>query len=145
MAATEKLPTPWGPYTPESGAASHFLGDPSAVEAWCYTDQLSYAAGALVRFHVSATTPTVELSIERDGPAPHNVYESGPVAADYHRPSTKCYEHGCGWPVAHELRVPTDWSSGVYTVRITARRGTEQVAGSAQMYCIYSMFRYRYT
>ena len=101
-------------YTPETAAASGFLRDPTATEGWCYTDQLSYTAGELLRIHASATTLTVRLAILRDGPEPVLVHETGELAASHHRPAPRCFEAGCGWPVAHELRVPASWSSGVH-------------------------------
>jgi len=98
--------------------------DPAELEAWCYTDRPSYAPGEDVRFHVSATVPTFDLSLARDGARPQEVAAWRGLKAARHPTPADAYARGCGWPVAHTWRVPDDLPSGAYvaTTRVSDER-----------------------
>lgn len=91
---------------------------PLSIEG--YTDQLSYAAGDEIQFHLSGTAPT-DILIERVGQDRVKMYEqTGIKVADSPVP-VRAASHGCGWQVAHRLTIPADWKSGYYEVTLTAK------------------------
>ena len=49
-------------------------GDPSRLEAWCYTDRFSYRPGDRVDVHVHTTAPEYSLTVIRDGSDPEVVW-----------------------------------------------------------------------
>lgn len=85
-----------------------------------YTDQLSYAAGDEVAFHLSGTGPT-DILIERVGLERTKVLEQAAVPVTESRVPARAASHGCNWPVAHRIKVPADWKSGYYEVTLTAK------------------------
>ncbi len=95
--------------------------DPSELEAWCYSDRLSYAPGETLRLHVSTTAERYDLEIVRDGVRVETVHRAEGLAGAFHQAPDDCSVAGCGWPVAYELTVPADWPSGGYRVTVTAR------------------------
>jgi hypothetical protein len=95
--------------------------DPSELEAYCYTDRISYSPGAIVSIHASSTAPYVDIDIIRDGRKPSQVEnfvrvpaQSVPTPADF-------YSNGCGWPVIHRWTIPKDTPSGFFVIRIRAQ------------------------
>lgn len=93
---------------------------PDVVEVWCYTDKMSYLPGETVRFHTSSTGEEYTLEVVRDGCRPKTVH-TVTLPGKRHPTPDDAYEHGCGWPVAHEWKVPDTLPSGGYVV--TARIG----------------------
>ncbi|OJY36946.1 MAG: hypothetical protein BGP06_14080 [Rhizobiales bacterium 65-9] len=89
------------------------LEDPSYPEIWCYADRLSYKPGDEVCVHASATTPSFELAIWRDGPEPRLISRHElsapltPLRGDF-------IASGCDWPVVLRWPVPHDLPSGFY-------------------------------
>ena len=94
--------------------------DPDQLEIWCYSDRLSYAPGETLRLHVSTTAERYDLTILRDGVRPEVVHRAEGLAGRFHPAPLDCSVVGCGWPVAFELRVPSDWRSGGYLVEAVA-------------------------
>ncbi len=94
--------------------------DPSEPQIWCYTNQISYAPGDAVQFHVSTTARTFVLNILRDGESAETLYRREGIAGAFHPTPADCSENGCGWPVAFEMKVPNDWPSGGYLVTTRA-------------------------
>jgi hypothetical protein len=101
--------------------------DPSELGAWVYTDQLSYAVGDTIRIHINTTAPTYDLVIYRDGANEVEVESWRDVSGHFHATPDDASVNGCGWPVALELTVPTEWRSGGYVARISATDGTKRV------------------
>jgi hypothetical protein len=97
--------------------------DTRALEIYCYTDAFSYAPGERVRFHVSTTAPHFSLEVQRDGAEPVTLHRQERIAGARHQTPADCSATGCGWPVAHELEIPSDWPSGFHRVFVTAERG----------------------
>ncbi|MEE8536109.1 MAG: N,N-dimethylformamidase beta subunit family domain-containing protein, partial [Kiloniellales bacterium] len=95
--------------------------DPEALEAWCYTDRLSYAPGETLRLHVSTTAPTFDLTIVRDGREAVTVLGEAGLPGAFHPTPEDCSVKGCGWPVAFALTVPEDWRSGGYLAEVRVR------------------------
>ncbi len=95
--------------------------NPDELEVWCYTDAISYAPGDTVDFHTCTTAKTYSISIVRDGADPEVVFTAGNLPGHWHETPPDCSVNGCGWPVAHSWRIPTDLCSGGYLVISTAK------------------------
>ncbi|HEX9769312.1 MAG TPA: N,N-dimethylformamidase beta subunit family domain-containing protein [Kiloniellales bacterium] len=98
--------------------------DPNQLEIWCYSDRLSYAPGETLRLHISTTAGRYDLTIRRDGARPEVVHRAEGLVGRFHPAPADCSVKGCGWPVAYELAIPTDWRSGGYLVEALAHGKT---------------------
>ncbi len=103
------------------GTDNDRLGIPGASGIWCYTDRLSYLPGEAVKFHVCTSAARFEMAIERVGAKRERVWEKSGIGGSYHATPEDAYAKGCGWPVTFELRVPLEWRSGFYLVRLRAQ------------------------
>jgi len=92
--------------------------DPADPQLWGYTDRWSYAPGAAIRLYVSTTLPRFDLEIWRDGVERQVVLERKGITGAFHPTPEDCSVNGCGWPVAVQLAIGTDWRSGGYIVRL---------------------------
>jgi hypothetical protein len=97
--------------------------DPAVLEAWCYTDRMSYAPGETVSFHTSTTAKNFSIEVVRDGARPESVYRVDGLPGTMHKTPADAYASGCGWPVAHEWTIPADTRSGGYVVCTRAQDG----------------------
>lgn len=88
-----------------------------------YTNELSYAPGEEVAFHLSSSAAKVHMVIERVGAQRHKVYEKTDVPAAAHPVPDRASSHGCGWPAAFTMTVPDDWKSGYYEATLTVQDG----------------------
>jgi hypothetical protein len=106
-----------------AGLAAGFaqaVGEQAPVPPEGYADQLSYAPGDRVSFHVSSAAPyTVEVA--RLGAKREVVWQSGDLPAAPHPVPADASAHGCRWPAAFSLRVPHDWRTGYYAARLAAK------------------------
>ena len=96
-------------------------GDPDLLEAWCYTDEISYAPGDTVNFHTSTSAKDYSIEVVRDGAHPETVYQINGLPGALHKTPEDAYAKGCGWPVAHSWTIPDDLCSGGYIVNTRAR------------------------
>ena len=94
--------------------------DPDELEIWCYSDRLSYAPGETLGLHISTTAERYDLTILRDGARPEAVHRAEGLVGRFHPALPDCSVTGCGWPVAYELELPSDWRSGGYLVEAVA-------------------------
>ena len=107
-----------------------------------YTGQTSYAPGEDVTFHVSTSAPTFSMEIGRIGVTKEIVWKTETPApgAEYPVPE-KASSHGCAWPIAVKVKIPTDWRSGYYEVdlRVADNGGKYVSRGSrtAQSSCFF--------
>jgi hypothetical protein len=101
---------------------------PGRTAGWSYVDQLSYAPGEVVRVHASATAPALDLVIVRDSVEPEIVLARNAVTVSMQPTPPDCSVRGCGWPVVHEFRIPSEWPSAVYrlTTRVADGSGTAE-------------------
>jgi len=83
-----------------------------------YTGQLSYRAGDVIGFHISTTGARYSMEITRLGIETKTVYRKSDLPGGSHPIPEDSSSHGCRWPVAHSLTVPSDWRSGYYNVRL---------------------------
>src|ERR1700683_514420 len=87
-------------------------------EIWGYTDALAYPPGAIVRVHVSSTTPSCEVSIVRDGANASPVLTRKLTGAAWQDAPEQCSVVGCGWNPSLEFRGDEGWPSGAYRVTL---------------------------
>ena len=88
-----------------------------------YPSKVSVAPGESLNFHISngLNTP-YELTIYREGVARQFMATIPNVQTENYSCAGKA-STGCGWPSAATFTVPTNWSSGVYTVDIPRADG----------------------
>jgi hypothetical protein len=108
-------------------ASERPLNDPAVLEAFCYTDRLSYKAGDQVAVHVHTTAPEYSLTVLRDGAEPQTVLEVKGLTGTPHETPQDAYAVGCGWPVSTTLDVDESWRSGFYLLVIRAERDGEEI------------------
>lgn len=85
-----------------------------------YTDQLSYAPGETVRVHTSTKASQYALEIARIGAERAVVWSKKDLPGVSHPVPVNASSHGCGWPVALEIKIPAEWKSGYYSGRLQA-------------------------
>lgn len=88
-----------------------------------YTDQVSYRPGDEVRLHLSSDVPSVTVEVARLGAVREVVWRKDGVPGAKHPIPNDASSHGCRWPVAVTFRVPPDWRSGYYAVRLLGPDG----------------------
>lgn len=118
------------------GGMSHVLAvqaSPSSLFVEGYTDRLSYAPGDEIAFHLSTSGASVAMAIERLGTQPQTVWQGADITTRLHAVPHKASSHGCDWPVAFRLAVPSDWKTGYYRATMTvsdAGKAAADVKGS---------------
>ena len=88
----------------------------------CYTDRISVAPGETVTLHASASSGDCTREIARIGAERRVVHTVRIAVGDHPRPA-HADANGCGWPVAAEITVGTDWASGYYDIALTDTAG----------------------
>jgi hypothetical protein len=88
----------------------------------CYTDRLSLRPGETFALHASSATPACILEIARVGAAREVVLTRAVTVGDHPRPD-HADRDGCGWPVAAEITIGADWTSGYYDIVLTDAGG----------------------
>jgi len=86
-----------------------------------YANQLSYAPGEEVAFHLSSSGGTVAMTIERLGAERERVFDKSDIAVKAHPIPDRASSDGCNWPEAFRLPIPMDWKSGYYHVTLSTR------------------------
>ncbi len=109
---------------------------PSGLFVEGYTNQLSYAPGDAVAFHLSSSTQRVALKISRQGPSPQVVLATEVVDVARHPIPDRASSHGCNWPVAIQLPIPADWKSGYYHVELSVQ-DEQEPSKSAKSSCYF--------
>jgi hypothetical protein len=99
-------------------AATLSADEPVSLTVEGYTDQLSYRPGETVTFHVSTSAPTYSLEVARLGPKTEVVHTKTNVAGKSYPIPENASSHGCAWGSSYELRIPAEWRSGYYNVRL---------------------------
>lgn len=85
-----------------------------------YTDQLSYAPGEQVVFHMSSNLPHYQMVIKRIGLVQEQVWRKENVPGKAYEVPADASSRGCDWPEATRLTIPTQWKSGYYEVFLGA-------------------------
>src|SRR4029077_5021304 len=97
-------------------------GDPTRLEAWCYTDRFSYRPGDRVEVHVHTTARTYALTVIRDGADPEVVWSRPGLPGRAYETPPDAYAVGCRWPVGCVLEIDPAWPSGFYLLVIRVER-----------------------
>ncbi len=104
-----------------AGATRADQPSPPSLFVEGYTNQLSYAPGEEVGFHLSTSAKSVSMAIERVGASNVRVLEKNDIPGSPHPIPDNASSHGCNWPEAFGLTIPDDWPSGYYEVALTVR------------------------
>jgi hypothetical protein len=90
----------------------------NAVEG--YASSTSVAQGEIIGLHArsEAQHDDIRVRIFRVGRSEMLLHEGIAAASPCPTPHN-AYEVGCGWPVAYSLAIPRDWSSGVYSAKLS--------------------------
>lgn len=83
-----------------------------------YADRLSVTAGEEVGLHLSANTGKVSVTITRIGAKNQQVLQKLAVPVATHPVPARASSDGCGWPAAMSVKIPEDWKSGYYEVKL---------------------------
>lgn len=89
----------------------------------CYTDRLSARPGETVSLHASASAGPCRLEVARIGAGRQAVLTLDGLEIGDHPVPPHVDRDGCGWPVAVELQVGADWTSGYYDIRLSDAAG----------------------
>lgn len=115
------------PWSPQS------LGDqlpPTAPFVFGYPSQLSVVAGDEISLHLSSSEESIDLVVERLGAQRTKVLEKSALPVESHPIPDKASSHGCDWPAAMSLTIPTEWKSGYYEVTLKTVGGDKPAKGS---------------
>ena len=85
-----------------------------------YAGKVSYVAGDELTFHISTTATEFAFEVSRIGSTNVTVFKTNKVAGAEHPIPENASSHGCHWPAAFRMRVPKEWASGYYEVRLRA-------------------------
>jgi mono/diheme cytochrome c family protein/glucose/arabinose dehydrogenase len=104
--------------------ALHFLTSAALAEESSihgYPAKRSYAPEEEVTFHLSSSLTKVDVEIARLGVESKVVWRKGDVSVRNHPVPKNASSHGCDWPSAFSVKIPSTWTSGCYEAR--ARSG----------------------
>jgi N,N-dimethylformamidase beta subunit-like protein len=91
----------------------------SRPELFCYTAELSLAAGAPIELRVHTTAERFDLVVHRDGANADVAYRAAAIPGASHPVRAAPYREGCDWPVT--LSVDTEgWRPGGYVIVVSA-------------------------
>jgi len=96
---------------------------PDTVEAWCYTNRMSYLPGDTVDVHIHTTAARYSLRVVRDGLNPQVVWQDDGLEGRAQATHANPYEAGCDWPVEQQVPIGEDWQSGYYLLIISVEDG----------------------
>ena len=97
-----------------------------------YAGRVSYAPGNELTLHVSSSAATFSVEIARLGAKVESVWTNTAVPGRELPVPENASSHGCRWPVAVTLKIPSDWRSGYYHVTF---RATRHHAVALPMFC----------
>ena len=105
-----------------STAAAWAIDEGRSLYIEGYAGDISYAPGDELQLHLSTTSPTYDLEIARVGRERVVVFSQQKIEGgqEYGIPE-KASSEGCGWPVGFQMKIPSEWKTGFYEVRMTIR------------------------
>ena len=109
---------PGQPPVKEAGDACTFHADQSSSGS---RGRVSYAPGEELTLHVSTSAAKFAVEITRLGGKPESVWTAASIEGREHPVPEDASSHGCHWPTAVNLKIPTEWRSGYYHVALRAR------------------------
>lgn len=98
-------------------------GKPGVLEAWLYTDEMSYSPGQEIVFRVHSTAPTYSISIYRDGLVPLEVFSKKGLEGKAQVTPETAARDGAGWKESLRVKVSPKWPGGVYVAIVTVQDG----------------------
>ena len=96
---------------------------PAAPYVFGYPNQLSYVPGDDVSLHLSTSSDTIALVVERIGLERIKVLEKNDLVGAAHAIPDRASSHGCNWPESFRFTIPEDWRSGYYQVILSVNKG----------------------
>lgn len=122
---------------PVPGGSIEFpQNDPSIPEIWMYTDKMSYAPGEEVIFYVHTTAKTFSYTIERDGAESKLVRQASNLNGVMQKTPKDAYKVGAGWKETFRLKIPSNWTSGVYIVKARAEIPEKGAATAEHLFVV---------
>lgn len=103
-----------------------------------YTNELTFAPGEKVDFHVSSSTEKYSISIARSGLKNEVVWEKSGIAGQKHPIPEMAWEKGAQWPVSTSFDLPKDWKSGYYIVTFTSENSSGDKATAEHFFVVRS-------
>ena len=94
-----------------------------------YANQLSIPAGGEIAFHVSTAASRYDMEIARVGAQRKVVWSQRGLKGAEHPVPADASTHGCRWPAAFQMTIPSDWPSGYYSAILRAEHDRQQVVG----------------
>lgn len=101
---------------------------PDGAFVFGYTDKLSCIPGEELGFHLSSSSETVNLVIERQGGVDEKVFEKSAIPCTAHPIPDRASSDGCNWPAGFKLQIPNDWKSGCYIATLSFKNGEQDVS-----------------
>ncbi|QDS91697.1 N,N-dimethylformamidase beta subunit [Roseimaritima multifibrata] len=95
-----------------------------------YANRLSCEPGEEISFHLSASGPSVDLTIQRLGKESVEVFKKTDIACATHPIPDRASSHGCDWPSAFSITIPKDWETGYYETKMHVKDGDKSASGS---------------
>ena len=83
-----------------------------------YAGRVSYVPGEELTLHLSTSTPTCSVELLRLGAKPESVWRRDGIATERRAVPPTASSHGCDWPVSVSLKLPAEWRTGYYQVRL---------------------------
>ncbi|MGZ8938256.1 MAG: N,N-dimethylformamidase beta subunit family domain-containing protein [Limisphaerales bacterium] len=85
-----------------------------------YAGKVSYIAGDEITFHISTTAAVFSIEVTRLGGTNIAVLKTNNVPGREHSIPENASTHGCDWPASFSFKLPVDWRTGYYEVRLRA-------------------------
>ena len=85
-----------------------------------YTGKVSYAPGEEVTLHVSTNAASFKAEVFRYGLQPQRVWEQSEIVGKESPVPEDASSKGCRWPLSAAVKIPSDWRSGYYEVKLSA-------------------------
>ena len=103
---------------------------PAAPFVLGYANKLSCVPGEEISFHLSSSGDSVRMVIERQGGTNETVFEKNDIVCGTHPIPDRASSHGCNWPAAFTMTIPTDWKSGYYVATLILKNGDKETRGT---------------
>ena len=103
--------------------AAEVTDEPRPLFVEGYAGRPSYTPGEDLTLHVSSSASSFAVEITRIGATRTTTWSSNSVTGHEYPVPSNASSHGCRWPAALSLKLPTTWQSGYYHVTLRARDG----------------------
>ncbi|MFO0925070.1 MAG: DUF6605 domain-containing protein [Pirellulales bacterium] len=83
-----------------------------------YAGKVSYAPGEGLELHVSTSAKQFSIEVARVGATRQTVFQKNGIPGMESPIPENASSHGCQWPMAFHMPIPSDWKSGYYEVKL---------------------------